>query len=500
MIQRYMRKYLLEIVVFISGASVMILEIVASRILAPHVGTSIIVWTSLIGIILASLSLGYFWGGKIANRAPKYFLLRTLFFASSVYIFFVGLYGSDILEVVSQIRDVRVSSVLSALSLFSFPTILLGMVAPFSVQLKLKDLRSSGKVAGSLYAVSTVGSIMGTFWCGFYLLAQLGSRNILFLVSLLLVLCSLFANLLSERGRKLWFVILLVFALFILFLPKQKAVDTSVLLDVDTSYSRVIVKSAIEPATGRETIGLLKGRFLESYGYKDGEGMPGYYNYYDLTFHYRPGIEKVLMIGGAGYIYPRYFLERYPDKYMDVVEIDPALTSIAREYFSLKESPKLTSYHMDARNYIEETFSQYGAVLIDVFDSDITVPFQLASYEAVKRYAEITDGEGIVIMNVIGGLEGVEGRFTRAQYTTFRSVFPYVSLYPRNPSDLTRFQNIMLVASKKKLPDYLSEEERVNEMLSHRWEEEIENEEFLLTDDFAPVEQMMLSRGDWKYY
>src|SRR3990172_5688925 len=123
-----MRKYILEVIVFISGTSVMILEIVASRILAPYIGTSIIVWTSLIGVILASLSLGYFWGGKLADRLPKYFLLRNLFFCAGLYLFFVSLYGSQILgDISGAIYDIRVASVASAVALFCLPTVFLGM-------------------------------------------------------------------------------------------------------------------------------------------------------------------------------------------------------------------------------------------------------------------------------------------------------------------------------------------------------------------------------------
>lgn len=496
-----MRKYILEVVIFISGTSVMILEIVASRILAPYIGTSIIVWTSLIGVILASLSLGYFWGGKLADRLPKYFLLRNLFFCAGLYLFFVSLYGSQILgDISGAIYDTRVASVASAVALFCLPTVFLGMVTPFALQLKLKSLRRSGSVAGGLYAVSTVGSILGTFWTGFYLLGQLGSRNILVLVALLLLFCALFSNVLSEKGKELWFLILTLAILGILFLPRQKSADPSIIVDLDTSYSRVIVKTGIDKETGKETIGLSKGKFMESYGYQDEVGMPGYYNYYDLAFHFNPGIDKALMIGGAGYIYPRYFLKAYPDKRLDVVEIDPALTPIAQKYFNLKESPGLRVYHQDARRFIDTGKEEYGAILIDAFDTDATIPFQLTSLEAVRGYYRRLNGDGLVVMNIVGQIEGVPGKFLRSEYQTFKRVFPFVALYPRRPENVSTFHNIMLVASKVKLREAPPKDERMKELLGHLWEGPVEGSSIILTDDFAPVEQMLLTRGDWKYF
>ena len=495
-----MRRYILEVVVFISGATVMMLEIVASRILAPHIGTSIIVWTSLIGVILASLSLGYFWGGRVADRIPKYFLLRNLLFAAAVYIFFIGLKNSEILDSISRnIEDIRIASVVSALALFSLPTVFLGMVSPFTVHLKLKNLAKSGRVAGTLYAISTIGSIFGTFWCGFYLLAQIGSRNILILISLLLIVCALFTNILAEKGRSLWLLILVLALAGVLLFPKYSQEDPAVLADLDTSYSRAVIRAWTDEKDGREMIALSKGRFTESVGYKDGVGMPGYYNYYDLAFHFNPGINKVLMIGGGGYIYPKYFLDKYPDKRMDVVEIDPAMTTLAEKYFGLKPVPQLRIYHQDARNYIGRTPEKYGAVLIDAFDSDLTIPFQLTSLEAIERYYGITGAEGMVIINIIGQIQGEPGRFLRAEYETFKSVFPYVQLYPNRRDELSRLQNVILVASKKELPDTSSPEARVQELISHLYTGYIEKGEILLTDDFAPVEQMLFRRGSWRY-
>ena len=186
-----MKKFSLEIIVFTAGAVVMILELTASRVLAPFTGTTIIAWTSLLGIILASLSLGYWWGGKLADKKPSYLILSKIIFLSGAWIFLISYLKTPVLEILEkEIADLRILSIAASTILFSVPNVLLGMVFPFSIKLKLKRLKLSGQTAGGLYALSTLGSIFGTFLTGFFLLAFLGSTKILVLASFLLFFLS----------------------------------------------------------------------------------------------------------------------------------------------------------------------------------------------------------------------------------------------------------------------------------------------------------------------
>ena len=175
-----MKKTLLELIVFICGAVVMIFEIVGSRILGPYIGTSIFVWTSLIGIILASLSLGYWFGGKMADKNPSYKQLAWIIIIAA---FFIGLTitGKDsLLNLLSrQFTGIRIQAVVSTIFLFAPASVFLGMVTPYAVRLKIKDVQSSGRTVGNLYAISTIGSIIGTFLAGFVLIPFLGTNNIL---------------------------------------------------------------------------------------------------------------------------------------------------------------------------------------------------------------------------------------------------------------------------------------------------------------------------------
>ena len=176
----------------------MVIELTGSRVLAPYLGTSLVVWTSLIGIILASLSIGYWWGGRLADRRPEARLLGGIILTSAFATAFVVLIKTFVLGLLqSQIDGLHTAAMSATLLLFAPPSILIGMVSPFAVRLKIEDTQTSGQTAGKLYAISTIGSISGTFLAGFVLIPGLGSTNILLLMAAVLAL----ASLLVERSH-----------------------------------------------------------------------------------------------------------------------------------------------------------------------------------------------------------------------------------------------------------------------------------------------------------
>ncbi|NOX45753.1 MAG: hypothetical protein GXO89_02105 [Chlorobi bacterium] len=187
-----MRKFFLEIIVFVCGAVVMAFEIVGSRMLGPYVGTSIFVWTGIIGVILLCLSLGYYYGGKIADKNPDFKLLAMIILFAGLFIGISTLVKDGLLAMLLNVfSDVKLISLLASFILFSVPSVLLGMVSPFAARLKIKTLDKSGSAVGNLYAISTLGSITGTFLAGFYLIPSFGVTSILYLLALILVLSAL---------------------------------------------------------------------------------------------------------------------------------------------------------------------------------------------------------------------------------------------------------------------------------------------------------------------
>jgi MFS family permease len=189
-----MKRFFLEIVVFVCGAVVMAYEIIGSRMLGPYVGTSYEVWTSIIGIILLSLSLGYYLGGRIADRRPFFGLFSLIIVLASFFIFLSTLVKDILLDyLLKVIVNINLVSILASILLFAVPALLLGMVSPFAVRLKIKNLQTSGLTVGNLYAISTMGSIVGTFLAGFYLIPSFRITLILYLLAgILLLFASLF--------------------------------------------------------------------------------------------------------------------------------------------------------------------------------------------------------------------------------------------------------------------------------------------------------------------
>lgn len=198
--EKFMKKFLLEIIVFICGAVVMAFEIVGSRMLGPYVGTSIFVWTGIIGVILMCLSLGYYYGGKIADKKPEFKLLALIILLAGLFIGISTLIKDGLLEVLlNTFNDVKLISLLATFILFSIPSVLLGMVSPYAVRLKIKSLDKSGSTVGNLYAISTLGSITGTFLAGFYLIPSFG---VIFILNQLAIILGISALLLFFVYRK----------------------------------------------------------------------------------------------------------------------------------------------------------------------------------------------------------------------------------------------------------------------------------------------------------
>src|SRR3989344_4530831 len=323
-----LKKYILEITVFVCGAVVMVFELTGSRLLAPHVGTSIFVWTSLIGVIMGSLSIGYAMGGWLADKKASANTLALIVLASSVFIGSIFFLQGGVSRLFNPaLLGIEWASLLSSLVLFAPASILLGMVTPYVIKLKLHDLEKTGRTAGNLYAISTVGSIVGTFAAGFILIPRLGSSNIIFLLSFILIVNSI---LLSSKFLK---IKLPLIALIILIasanIYAKKIQAQNGFLDIDSQYNRIFVFKSNDYKSGRPTLNLTFDPFgTESAMFLDDndELVFEYTKFYHLLKHFNPEFKKSLLLGGAAYSFPKDYLKKYPDALLDVVEIDPKLT------------------------------------------------------------------------------------------------------------------------------------------------------------------------------
>ncbi|MBA3037689.1 MAG: spermidine synthase [Desulfobacterium sp.] len=491
-----MNKYRLEIIVFITGAVVMALELVGSRIVAPYLGTSIYVWTSLIGVILASLSVGYYWGGRLADKKLGYKTFSILIFFCALLVGIIAIIKTPVLDIVSKsVPDVRLGAVIAATILFAPASILLGSVSPYAIRLRMEDIAHSGATVGRLYAISTAGSIIGTFSTGFFLISFLGSRNILFFLSFVLFIVYFLACFENKlRAAKAAAIVLTAGFLSVYFF--QSSVSGNAIADIDTKYNRVLIEEMKDSNTGKTIRFLRVDRSWAQSAVVVGEPDELFFSYakfYRLIEHFCPENKNALLIGGGAYTVARDYLRRNPDNSIDVIEIDPDFTLLAKKYFYLKDDPRIRSIHEDGRTFLKRATKKYDVIFIDVFKSSASPPFYMTTEEAMQESSALLNDKGVLITNIYSAIQGEKGKFFRAAYATIKSVFPNVYIFPvQYPMQPEELQNLIIVAIKSGRADKLtSSDPEQNIYLSHCWQHKIDCDIPVLRDEFAPVEHYL---------
>lgn len=512
-------------IVFLNGLAIMVLEMVGARLLAPWLGTSITVWTSLIGVILAAMSLGYFLGGSLADRlllvpeaakkkdasvasqrcyqrASK--VLSGLLVLAAISVLFTAFIQSLVLAVLSQGGiPLHLAAIIAALVLFALPGLLCGMVSPFTMRLALQDTQNAGKIIGRMNAVGTIGSIIGTFLGGFILISWFGSKEILFGIAA----CLLFTACLSSLTPVVPKVVIAGLILAGLGL-------THVLPSTENGY---LVETAYN--TMRVLEGDLQGRpvrFLvtdqsvcQSGTYLDtpDELVFAYTQHLRLGPALVPDATRLLMLGGGGYSVPKWLLSsqgpfNHPFK-LDVVELDPGMTEVAHKDFYLpKEDARLRIFHNDARVFLNNAAQtakndeRYQIIFLDTFHSYCSVPFHMGTQESAKNMHDLLDDNGVVLMNIIGAIEGDNGQLVRSIYHAFAAEFAQVSLHPVKSDNGNEVQNILLMAFRTERTLSPEELSRLAPDLrlayEQKWEKTIPTDVPALVDNYAPVERYTL--------
>ena len=445
--------YLLEITVFIAGGLGMIIELVASRILSPYLGSSNIIWTCIIGMMLAFMSLGYFIGGIVSDKYPKRNILSLFLLNSAVFTALIPLMELHIIEPLAKTQiDLRLIAIIASTVTFGLPSLFLATVSTFAVKLKEKNLNNIGSVSGKMSAFSTAGSILGTFLAGFLLIPIIGVKNIILLI---VVISCIFSFILYEN-KNLIYVLKTIFITTILvlivlfgknqFIKKHK----EIIVDTDSQYSRIWIKK-LNTKSGKEYHTLEVDLGIESISIDSKELYGDYLKYYDLFDYYIPDTKNILMIGGAAYTYPTYFLDKFDGKQIDVVEIDSKMTELAEKYFNLdKNNKRLNIYHQDGRRYLNSTNNKYDCILIDAFKG-LNAPFQLTTVEALESAKKDLNDNGIVITNIVSSFEGDKSKFIKCEYETYKKVFKNVKIFQVQKGIINsdEIQNIILIGYKR---------------------------------------------------
>jgi len=447
------RKIGLELLVFAVGAVLMGLEIAGSRVLAPYFGNSVFVWGSLISVFLVALSVGYFFGGRIADHYPSQALLNSICVAVSLLIFAIALLSRGLCgALVDAGLGEQFGPLVAATLLFLPPSVGMGMVSPFAVRLATRSISSIGKISGTLYALSTGGSIAGTLFTTFVLIPLIGVSTILKGLSLALLVVSLLTFPFSKRARAVASATMIALLILISLASQGPSAAfgrfDETLLDVDTPYHHI---SVVDNQGSRQ---LRFDRYIESAILTSPPypSLARYTNYFHMAFLAKPEIRCTLFIGAGGGIGPREFHMQDPAMEIDVADVDPKVLEIARTHFFLDDSPKIRLFAEDGRMFLRRSANRYDCVILDAFSAGGRIPWHLVTREFLELCRDRMTADGVFLMNINSSLEGRLSPIFQSMYRTFDSVFPntYVFAMQHRESGDTSTMNIILLATPNK--------------------------------------------------
>jgi spermidine synthase len=434
----------LPLFVFVVGTGSLGAEIAAVRLLSPYFGASTIVWANTIGVVLVALSIGYWLGGRFADRHPNGRSLCLMTLVAAVLLALVPFAADPFLNLaVSALDSVSagafVGSLIGVLGLLAVPILLLGAVSPWAIRLAVSSVEQAGEVAGRLYALSTAGSLVGTLLSALLLIPAVGTRRTFLIFALAIAIVAV----LGLRPERRWALAPVAIALAML-IPvgtlKAQTGSGRVIHERDTEYQYARV---IERDDGSRTLELNEGQAVHSL-YRPETVLTG--DYWDgllvlpFTASSRPP-RRMAILGNAAGTTARAYGRLFPRTRIDGVELDAELSEIGRRYFDMR-NPRLTMHHEDARPFLRRSEARYDVIEVDAYRQPY-IPFYLTTEEFFELVRDRLTPEGVVIINV-GQPEG-ETKLERVLTGGLRSALPHVV---RDPIEST---NTLLVASRSPL-------------------------------------------------
>jgi spermidine synthase len=525
-----------NIIVFIASFCTLVIELVAGRIMAPYVGVSLYTWTSIIGVVLAGISIGAYLGGRIADRYPRSSTLGWLLFLSGLGAFSISpltnLIGGAQFQTSLMTRILLITTII-----FFVPSCLLGMISPVVVKLTLSNLEKTGNVVGKIYAFSTLGSILGTFATGFYLISWMGTRSILLMMGIILILSALIFGVFFRSKKTLTLFFLFLFLSFLLPIvglhvyaitnPEEFSFPNSAIESVKTYYSyafkfpleeetyffkesdyyTIKLKKSIKGNNGNPLESLVLDHLVHSYtDLKD----PLYIEYeyirmYEEMVRWQAKGRKsfrALFLGGGGYTFPRFIGTKYPKAEIHVVEIDPEITRVAKKYLGVSEDSRIHSFNEDGRWFVMNCREKgtYDFIFGDAFN-DLSIPYHLTTKEFAMQLKSLLKPDGVLMANVIDSFK--KGAFMPSYIRTLEEVFGKGNVHLMTlSSDYEKIgiSTCVIVASPQRLDmdDFVRAakgkgEEMTSHVMPQKQLQEYLKERYsvILTDDYVPVDNLI---------
>lgn len=418
---------------------------------------------------------------------------------AALLVFIIPLTETSTIQLVTKLtKNIKIGAICTTILLFLLPSVFLGLIPPIILKLKLKDLENAGKTSGKLSAIATIGGILGTITGGFFLIPNFGSVHILYILVIILAwIIPLIDLKIKDKFNIAIILITIINILFINFsMVKNNYMADAILsgemnkkTSIDTQYGRVIIYNSKFKGENVRFLNIDSG--FESATFTDedkvNELVFEYTKYYNLMFKSNNDINDVLLIGGAGYSYPKYFISHFENKKMDVVEIDGKITEVAKKYFyldklikdyDLENSKRLNLITEDGRTYLNNNTKKYDAILNDAFSGDSPAK-TLTTIETVKNIKKSLNPNGVYLTNIISALEGENTKFLKAEYNTLKEVFKNVYVVPCGEAESpTTIINNMVMATDDDLD------------IDIKYDFQVSDDEIILTDDYCPVDTL----------
>ena len=441
----------LPLLVFVVGMGSLGAEIAAVRLLAPYFGASTVVWANTIGVVLVALSVGYWLGGRLADRRPELRGLCLVALTAAALLALVPFVADPLLDVAVDALDsvsagAFLGSLLAVLALVAVPVLLLGAVAPYAIRLGVTTLEEAGRVSGRLYAISTAGSLVGTLASSLLLIPLVGTRRTFLIFALAIALVALPGLWAGRRRYAAVAVPLAIAGLLMLPVGTLKADSDSgrTIYETDTEYQYARV---VERGDGSRILELNEGQAQHSLrrpgtvltgGYWDGmlvapfAAGSGTRCSFGAVEQTRSCIDaewprRVAILGNAAGTTARAYAKLFPETRVDGVEIDAELSEIGRRYFGLREGPRLALHHEDARPFLRRTDARYDVIAIDAYRQPY-IPFYLSTREFFELCRDRLAPGGAIVIN-IGHPEG-QDELEQVLTATIAEALPNVVRYP----------------------------------------------------------------------
>jgi len=485
-----MKNLYLYLVVFISGAAVLAVEILGTRILGPFYGVSLFLWSALITVTLAALSLGYAVGGRWADKSATLSRLCVLVAGAGAWLLLIPWLKQPLL-VLTESLGLRLAVLVSAFILFAPPLTLLGMVSPYAIKLKTASLNVVGRTAGNLYAISTVASVVSALLTGFFLIPNIGVTRLMLAIGAVLLITAA-SGLIAEKKLRLK-SLGIVFILFLIaanvwILPSKDAAPDQGLLAVEQSpYAEIRV---LDVQNRRHL--LIDGGTHTIVDPSTWQSHFPYVAVMDQTKSFFEKPQNLLLIGlGGGSVVKNFAKDGWG---VDAVEIDPVVIEVAQNHFGL-ESSECNIFQMDGRQYLQQHEKTYEIIAMDAFGSS-SIPFHLVTAEAFALIASRLKPDGVLAINIEA--LGWHHILVQSLTATLKKSFSQVLALPTNPSS-ERIGNIIILASNRELKLSLIEGDitdlnyvaspayQQNLAWQNRFAPDIRNVP-VLTDDLNPVD------------